>query len=298
MDKTDERRAKRKLLWIRILRNLFFYALIPALILGFLARPIREAVIASESLAFWILLAALAAVGLNWLVFAAIRRKPPTQLVYAHGVFCLLVVAVIQNEALAGRSAMTSTLSIIAVYLAMATLLLLSFWLATREARPPHVIAVTIWILLWVMVAAMAYGVIRDFESNLVSIDTWITIGSMAVFILGICARRVRKLVRRIASRRRMTGLTEGRILQIIGESYFNRDDEMATRYLVRVQYAVDDAEYETRTRIFGFIARRYGRDAFIGRRVPVRYDPENPGEAYVKRIDRHVLSEGKLQDS
>ncbi len=298
MEKADERRAKRRLLAAKALRNLFFYALVPSLILGLLAQPIREAVLFSDAAAFWILLAALAAVGLNWLVYAVIRRRRPSLLVFAHGVLCLLVVAVIQNEAVAGVKALTSTLSILVVYLAMTCLLLLSFWLATREARPPHGIAVAIWILLWVVLVAMAYRVVRDIESGLASLDTWITLGSMVILILGIFARRIRKALQRAKARRRRTGLTEGHIAQIIGETYFNSDDELATRYFARVQYTAEGVLHETRVRISWLLIRQYTREGLVGRMILVRYDPADPADAYVERIDRRVLEQGGQREA
>ena len=58
--------------------RLVFYALAPLLLLVFLARPVRNAVLASDPAAWMILLAVLAAVCLNWAVYAVIRRKRPS----------------------------------------------------------------------------------------------------------------------------------------------------------------------------------------------------------------------------
>ena len=156
MDRPEEMTARKRIPWAGILRGLFLYAFVPALILGWLAGPIGDAARRSDEAASLILLAAAIAVGLNWLVCAVVRRRRPSLLVFAHGVLCLLAVAVIENEAVAGLKELTSTLGIIVGYLTMTFLLLLSFWLASLKNRPAHGIAVSIWIVLWVMIAAIS----------------------------------------------------------------------------------------------------------------------------------------------
>ena len=80
----------------RIIRRVFFYALVPILLLAFLAQPIGSAALASDTAAFLIQLAALAAVGLNWLVYTAVYRKRPSFVIFAHGLLCVLIVVCLQ----------------------------------------------------------------------------------------------------------------------------------------------------------------------------------------------------------
>ena len=79
----------------KLLISQIFYTLAPLLLLGFLAGPVQDAVRASDAAAWWILLATLGAVGLNWYVYYLLHRKRPSLLVFAHGVLCLLIVSVI-----------------------------------------------------------------------------------------------------------------------------------------------------------------------------------------------------------
>ena len=75
----------------QVIRPAFFYGLVPVLLLAFLAQPIGDAVLASEPAAWWILLAALAAVGVNWLVYSLIHRKRPPFPVFSHGLLCVII---------------------------------------------------------------------------------------------------------------------------------------------------------------------------------------------------------------
>ena len=88
----------------------------------------------------------------------------------------------------------------------------------------------------------------------------------------------------------RATGLAEGRILQLIGETHLDRDDDLVPLHHARVQYAVDGTPYEARAAISLYAVRRFGRKRFIGRTVPVYYDPSDPAHAYTDRIDRHFF--------
>ena len=65
-----------------------------------------------------------------------------------------------------------------------------------------------------------------------------------------------------------------------------------------RIRYAVDGVQYETRAEISRYTTRKFGRKAFIGQEVTVRYLPENPGDAYADRIDRHFFDNRPLNPS
>ncbi len=292
MDKSDKPDSRKKMFWTTILKNLLFYGLVPLLLLRLFAQPIRSAVCLSDPAAFWILLAFLGAVGLNWFVYTVVHQKRPSLLVFAHGVFFLLVADIIQYTALPGSYPLVSTLAIIGGSLALAFLFLLSFWFASRASRPAHAAAVGIWIVIGLLSCAMAYRVIRDIESHLVSRDTWITITTLIGVILAYCIRKIRSIIRRSAFRRRAAGLAMGRIVQIIGETHLDRDDDLVTRNYVRVQYTVNSVLLETRADISRYTVRRYGKEAFIGRAVPVYYDPADPKAAYVNRIDKQILDQ------
>ena len=290
MDRSDTAASRKSLLRVTIPRVLFFYALVPFLLLWFLAGPIAGAVRLSEPSAFWILLAALAAVGLNWYVYARFHRKRPPLPVFAHGALCLLAVLIIQVESLPAYSELAPTLAAAGASLAMAHLLLISFWLASRASRPAHAAAVGIRILLGVILFGMAYQIFRDLETRTVTRDTWITAGILAAFLLAFNGRRILSAFRRALSRRRASVWAAGTIVQIVGETRLDLDGDPVTSYLAPIEFTVEDELYKTRATISRYTVRRFGRDAFIGREVPVRYNPADPAEAFANRIDKHVF--------
>ena len=298
MNRPDSPRSRRSRLIAAVSKDLFLYVLVPAVLLYFLARPVGEAVRVSDAAVFLILLAALAAVLLNWLVYAVLRRKRPPLPVFACGVFYLLIVELIEHYALPASHPLASTLAVIGGCLTLVCLLLLSFWLASCPSRPAHVIAVGLRIIVGLTLFFMAYQVIRDFESRRVTRDTWITIGVMIATVLGRCSARILAAFRTRALHRRASGLAAGTIVQVVGETRLDRDDDLVTRYLVRIQYAVDGSLYEIRAGIRGFTMRRYGRDAFVGREVPVFYDPADPACAFTVRIDRSILEDPSDSDA
>ena len=295
MDRTDAQRARRLLLRKTLLKGLLFYFLIPILILWLLARPIGDAVRQSEAAMGWILPAALCLVGLNWLVYALIRRKRPSLLVFAHGILCVLAVLIIAEEAIPKIENLTSTLITIGAFLALTALILLYFWLAARSTKFEHAAAVFIRVLLDMMLVIMIYQIARDFESKNASMDTWISIGFIIALIIGFSIPRIYTAGRRSAALRRKTGETEGRIVQIIGETHLDRDDDYVTMNHARVQYEVDGISYETRADISRYTTRKFGRKTLVGQEIPVLYDPDNPGDAFVKRIDRHFFDNRPL---
>lgn len=294
----DAPRSGRPFPWMKILRGLLFYALVPALLLVYLARPAGEAVRLSGASAWWILAAALGAVCLNWAVYAAIHRKRPPLPVFAHGAFCLLALLVVACEALPNDAPLRSGMTVIGVSLAMLGLLLVSFWLASFRKKPALAASVLIRVILGAVLCGMAYQIIWDMECRNVTADTWITFGVLVAFILGFNARKIYAAVCRAVSRRRRKGLATGQIVQIIGETSLDLDGDPVTQKIVRVQYEAGGAFYETRTAISGYAVRKFGREAFIGREVPVSYDPENPADAYTDRIDRHFFDQDREEDA
>lgn len=272
--------------WFRLV----FYVPVPLVLLSLLARPMQDAVHRSEHSAFLILPAALAVVGLNWLIYRIIRGKRPSLPVFAHGTFCLLIVTVILYEALPGYSAPRPGLAAAAGALTLAFLLLLSFWFAARNTRVSRVIAVGFRIAVGVILFFMAYQIIRDFEIGNVTRETWITLGILIAAILGRNAPQIRSALRRDSSRRRAVCTAEGRIVQIVGETHLDLDDDPVTVNHARVQYTVDETVYETRADISRNTIRKFGKAAFVGQEIPVAYDPADPSKAIVNRIDKHFF--------
>ena len=295
MDRTDTQHARRSLLRKTLLKGLLFYILVPVLLLWLLARPIGDAVRQSRGAAGWILPAALGAVGLNWLVYTLIRRKRPSLLVFAHGVLCVLAVLIIAEEAIPKIENLTSTLITIGAFLALTALILLYFWLAARPSKFEHAAAVFIRVLLDMMLLVMIYQIARDFESKNAGADTWISIGFIIALIIGFSIPKIHAAYGRSAALRRKTGEAEGRIVQIVGETRLDRDDDYVTENHARVQYEVNGVEYETRAHISRYTTRKFGRKALVGQKLPVLYDPENPGDAFVKPIDRHFFDNRPL---
>lgn len=284
--------AGRKTILLKaILKNLFFYVIVPAFCLGLLTAPAGNAARGSDPAVFLMLLAAAVAVLLNWLVYSVLRKKHPPLLVYAYGAFCLLIVVIILSESLPSDHRLKSTLAVIGGHLGMVSAFLFSLWCASpRRSKLAHSTAVVIWVILGLTLCLMIFQVARDIEVRCVSLDTWINIGSAVLFILAFNMPWILSARRRSASRLRATGLAEGRILQIIGETHLDRDDDLVTLHHARVQYAVDGTPYETRAAISLYAVRRFGRKRFIGRTVPVYYDPSDPAHAYTDRIDRHFF--------
>ena len=134
--------------WRLVLKGIFLYALIPVLCLWFFAQPAANAARNSDSAAFLVLLAALAAVALNWFIYIVIQKKRPSLLVFAHGVLCLLLTVLIEYAALPASGTLASTLSVIAGCLTLVYLFLLSFWLAAHRSKAAHVFAVGLWIII------------------------------------------------------------------------------------------------------------------------------------------------------
>ena len=159
MNKSDLLRALKKFFLTVLPRFLFFYALTPALCIIFLTRPISEAVRRSGTAAFLILLAALAAVVLNWLVYKAVHKQRPSLLVFSHGILCLLITVCIQYEALPTTSTLRATLAMVCGPLALLFMLVLSHWFASfRGSKAALTIAVGLRI---------AFGVVNAFGSVL-----------------------------------------------------------------------------------------------------------------------------------
>ena len=296
MDKTEIPRKSASRLLSAVLKFILLYALAPALLLCILARPIGSAACGSDAAAFLILLAALGSVALNWLVYLLIRRKRPSLLVYAFGLFCLLAVVFIEHDALPGYASLASTLALIAGFLVLMCLLLPSFWLAAHNTRLTRVIAVGLRIAAGVILFFMAYQIIRDIEIENITRDTWITLAILIVTVLVRFSPRIISAVRRKEAENRATGQAEGRIVQIIGETHLDRDDDPVTLQQVRVQYTVDDVPYETKGEITHYAIWKFGKAALVGRTVPVSYDPAHPADAHVNRIDRHFFDQEKQE--
>ena len=292
MNKTDLIRYWKLQLRTTIPRLLVFYLLIPFILLKLLAKPIGDAVLRSDAACFWILLAALALVGLNWLVYYLVRKKRPSLLVFAFGALILLIVTAIEHETYPSTYYLRSTLAVTGGFLLVAFLFLFSFWCATRRNKFAHSTAIVIWVILFLLLVIMAYEAAKDIENKLVTVDTWITIVSLVIFILAACIPWFLSVHRRNAARKRKDGLTEGKIVQIIGETTLDNEDRLSTKNYCRIAYSADGVPYEAKAEISRFTTRWYGRKNFIGLKVPVYYDPEKPAETYIKKIDRHVFDQ------
>lgn len=293
MNKTDALRFLKKIA-AAAPKILFLYVLAPCVLLLLLAEPIRSAALRSDLAACLLPFAALAAVGLNGAVYARLHRKAPPLLVPAWGMLWPLIVVILEYEAFPPVYPLTSTLAVIGGVFALAALFLLSFWLAARRAKAAHTAAVALWVILFVIFCAMCYQVIRDIETRAAGPDTWISLGTLVLMLLAACCPWILSACRRSASRRRKVGLAEGTIVQIIGETRLDRDDDPVTRNHALIRYAVCGVPCESRADISRFTTRRFGKDAFIGKKVPVHYDPADPADAYADRITRHIFDGDK----
>jgi len=290
MNRKEEIRASVIRCGKQALRGLFLYVLPPVLCLVLLARPIGNAVRASDAAVFLILLGALVCTGLNLAAYRAVRKKHPPLLVYAHGACCLLAMVAVEYESLLNTYGPTSTLAVIGGCLALAALLLYSFWFASRKGTAAHLTALVIWVIIGFVFVFMVYRVWRDIESKTAGIDTWIILAVLLALIPASFSPLIRSSSLRKKARLRAVGLTEGKIIQIVGETHLDRSDESVTENHARIRYTVGNTEYETKADISKITTRWFGRKAFVGQTVSVHYNPDDPKEAYVNRIDRHFF--------
>ena len=290
MNRTDIIRSLKSFFSLLLRKTLPLYVLAPVVCLYFLHQPICSAVRASGSAAFLILLAAFGAVLLNWLVYTVIHRKHPSLLVYAYGVFCLLLVNLIEYNAIPAYDPLASSLATIAGCLTFIFLFLLGFWFAARNTRLSRVFAVAAWITIGLLAFFMLFQILRDFESRKATSNTWIALLILIALIPAAFTYRIRSSIRRAMFRHRATGLAAGCIVQFIGETRLDLDGDPVTDYHARIEYTVDDVQYETRAEIYKLTMRWLGKKALVGQEIAVHYDPANPADAYADRIDRHFL--------
>ncbi len=287
MGRSGTARFLKSVFRVETLKNLLIYILVPFLCLGFLAQPIGNAVRGSAAAAFLIPAAALGLVALNWYIHTVVRRERPTLLVYAHGVFCVLVTAAIAYAALPGYTEQASTLAVIGGCLTLVSLFLFSFHLASRRSRPAHAFAVSLWLVIGTIAFFMAYRIFDDVRIRRVNQDTWITALVLLALIPVPFARRIRYAVRLAAAQRSASCPAAGRITQVVGETFLDRDGDPFTHYIARILYTVDGVPYETDAEITGSALRKYGRKAFVGQEINVCYNPDDPADAFTRRIDR-----------
>lgn len=281
------RRAQRVRLLAAAVKTLFFYLAVPALVFALLAGPMGEAVRASDAAAWWILLAFLGAVVLNWQAYTLLRRRRPGILVIAYGILCLLAAVLIEIEALPGYQGLASSLALAAGALALAVLFLFGIWCASLHNRAGRISAAAVQIVLGLTLCLVAYQIIRDIEIKKVTRDTWIT---LAIFLLAVNASWILFAFRRARFRSRTREVAPGRIVQVIGETSLDRDDDAVTRHFARVRFEVNGAAYETRASVSRRTVRKLGREKLVGWVVPVYYNPGKPSEAFAKRIDAEVF--------
>ena len=289
MNKSDLFRSLKSLFMVTLPRILFLYLLAPCLLLAFFRRPVTDAAMRSESAAFRILLAALGAVVLNWVVYRIIRRKRPSFLVFAYGAFCLLAVVTVLYLALPGTNPMVSTLTIAGITLLQVMLILLSFWFVSLKTKPAYAAAVTIRVVVGIFLLIMAGQIVQDIEAGAVNGYTWLTLGILSALLLGLFGSRIASVFRRGTFRRRASCLAEGRIVKIVGETHLDLDDDQITVFHAYIRYTVGDNSYETRTDIPRLMLRTFGKENFIGQAVPVHFDPADPASAYTDRIRKPV---------
>ena len=202
----------------------------------------------------------------------------------------LLAAAILFYRTLPPSDPSAGLLAVAIGMLALAFLLLLSFKLAARPSRPAHAFSVLIRILAGIFLFFLAFQIVRDFESKNVTRDTWLTLLVLIAGILGFNAPRIIASRRRADRRRKATGLAAGTIYRIIGETSLDRDDDPVTSQLACIRYTVDGIPYEIRAGVSRALVRRYGKQAFIGREIPVRFDPADPAGAAADKIDRHLF--------
>lgn len=297
MDSSGFRRIAKKVFTLDVLKGFLFYILFPVILLVLLAEPIGNTARRSNAAAWGILAAALAAIAANWAIYRIINRKNPTTLVYTHGLCCLLAVGILEQEALPGDGAMAPVLSFINIALGMLALLVFSFWLASLPYRPAHAVAVTIRAVVGVGLFLCAWQVVRQFECGQVTLETGLTIAFIIAMIVAFNSRKLIALHNRNKERRRKTGRADGLTVQVFGESFLDREEELDSRYYAIVEYTVDGKEYETRADISRYALKHFGRKAFIGLEVDVFYDPSDPADTYVKKLNQYIFDSQPKED-
>ena len=208
------------------------------------------------------------------------------------GLLCLAVLLVVWHESLPQYDELKPAIAAVCGLVLLVSLLLFSFWFAARNTKVSRVIAVGLRIIVGVVLALMVFQIYRDIEIRRVTRDTWMTGAVLVLTILVRFSPRIIAAVRRSVSVRRATALTDGKISRIVGETHLDLDGDAATVLLVHVQYTADGVPYEICADISPQTVRKYGKEAFIGLRVPVWYDPANPAGAYTTRIDKQLLEQ------
>ena len=137
-----------------------------------------------------------------------------------------------QAEALLDNDAMSSVLTMAGGLLVLLLSILFYFWLASCHSKAAHMTAVIIRVMLDITLCIMAYRIWRDIETGISDADTWTTAGVILMILLGFQLPGIVRAVRRSASRRRATGMAEGRILQIVGETRLDRDGDSGKAYV------------------------------------------------------------------
>ena len=163
-----------------------------------------------------------------------------------------------------------------------------------RPSRPAHALAVGLRVLYRAILFAMGWQIIREIEVRNVTANTWITAGILAAGIPAFFAPKIIAAIRRRSACRKADHVAIGRIFQIIGETHLDRDGDPVTLDYALIRYEADGALYETRAEISRYAVRKFGREAFTGREIPVFYDPADPAAAFADRIDRHFLDGDK----
>ena len=230
--------------------------------------------------------------GITGTMSKTMRRLP--LLLSGFGALCLLAAVIILYEALPVSSTLKPGLADIGGVLVLAALLLFSFWFAKRPSRPAHALAVGLRVLYWAILFAMGWQIIREIEVRNVTANTWITAGILAAGIPAFFAPKIIAAIRRRSACRKADHVAIGRIYQIIGETHLDMDGDPVTLDYALIRYETDGALYETRAEISRYAVRKFGREAFTGREIPVFYDPADPAAAFADRIDRHFLDGDK----
>lgn len=218
------------------------------------------------------------------------KAKQLPLLLAALAALCLLAALVAVYESQPNDSASRPTLAVFAGMAALAFLLLTGFWTAKRPSRPAHVVSVGLRIAYGLTLFFMALQVWRDFEIRVVTRDTWICAAILAVGIPALWAPKIIAALRRNAACRRADHVVMGTIFQIMGETSLDLDGDPVTKCHALIEFEADGRMYETRADISRRTIRRFGRPAFIGKKVPVFYDPADPAGAFVSKIDKHLF--------
>ena len=272
-----------------MLKNILCYLLVPLALFWIVREPVSGIAGRSdpEPAVFWVLLAALGLVVLNWLVYALIHRGRPSPPVIAHGSLCVMAVALIEHAASENAPRAKETLFLIAFFLGLLVLILFVRWSEQSRWTAPKIAAMILRILI--RAAFVVMGLLTLMGIFIGGED----IRNILLSVFALTALALFWFMPAILLRRRASEVTAGQIRKIVEEKSWDPEGGTAITHSAEVRYSVNGVRYNIRAKFSFFGSSFFGSvpyKAFVDKKIPVHYNPDNPAEAYTARISKRTI--------